>query len=187
MQRLPAPLTALFLLSSLLFACTKEAPGAASPAPQANLELTSTAFQNGGNIPAKYTCDSENLSPPLAWGEPPTGTKSFALICDDPDAPIGVFTHWVVFNIPPTTRQLEEDVPAQERLANGALQGKSGFGKLGYGGPCPPRGSPHHYRFNIYALDTVLDLKPGASKNDLLEAMEGHILAQGELIGIYQR
>ncbi len=180
-------LAALLLFSSLLFACMKEVSQAEAPAPPATLELASTAFPDGGNIPVKYTCDGENVSPPLAWGGPPAGTKSFALICDDPDAPIGVFTHWVIFNIPPTARQLEEGVPAQERLANGTLQGKSGFGKLGYGGPCPPRGSPHHYRFTIYALDTVLDLKPGASKNDLLEAMKGHILAQGQLIGIYQR
>lgn len=186
-SRLPGLLVVFIMLLCCFPACAREAPRVEVPAPPATLQLTSTAFADGGSIPAKYTCDGENVSPPLAWGEPPAGTRSFALICDDPDAPIGVFTHWVIFNIPPGIRQLEEAVPPQEKLANGALQGKNGFFKTGYRGPCPPKGSPHHYRFTVYALDTMLDLKPGVSKNDLLEAMTGHILAQGQLIGIYQR
>jgi len=177
-------LAMLLALSCFLTACTKESPPTQI---SITLELTSTAFAAGTSIPVKYTCDGENISPPLAWGEPPPQTRSLALIVDDPDAPIGVFTHWVIFNIPPHIRSLAEALPAQERLENGAVQGKNGFGKLGYAGPCPPRGSPHHYRFTIYALDAVLDLKPGASKKDLLKAMEEHILAQGQLIGIYQR
>lgn len=175
------------ILMSLLLACATGTPRLETTAPPATLQLTSTAFTEGGSIPAKYTCDGENVSPPLAWGEPPAGTASFALICDDPDAPVGIFTHWVIFNIPASARGLEEGIPAQERLSSGALQGKNGFFKTGYGGPCPPKGSPHHYQFTIYALDTVLDLKPGASKNDLLEAAKGHILARGQLIGVYQR
>jgi len=177
-------LAMLLALSCFLTACTKEAPPTQTPI---TLELTSTAFADGDKMPARYTCDGENVSPPLAWGEPPPQTRSFALIVDDPDAPVGVFTHWVIFNIPADARELEEAIPIGERLPNGALQGKNGFGKLGYGGPCPPRGSPHHYRFTLYALDKPLELPPGISKNDLLQAMEGHILAQGQLVGVYQR
>jgi hypothetical protein len=177
-------LAILLALSCFLTACTKEAPPTQTPI---TLELTSTAFADGDKMPTRYTCDGENVSPPLAWGEPPPQTQSFALIVDDPDAPVGVFTHWVIFNIPPDVRSLPEALPVQERLENGVLQGKNVWNKIGYRGPCPPGGSPHHYRFTIYALDTVLDLKPGASKNDLLQAMEGHILAQGQLVGVYQR
>jgi len=151
------------------------------------LPLSSTAFKEGDKIPVKYTCDGQDMSPSLVWGEPPQLTKAFALIVDDPDAPGGVFTHWVLFNLPANVRQLGEDLPAQERLENGALQGRNDFGRIGYGGPCPPRGPAHRYRFTIYALDKSLDLKPGVSKKQLLDAMKGHILAQGQLIGTYQR
>jgi hypothetical protein len=151
------------------------------------LSLSSTAFKEGDKIPIKYTCDAEDISPPLAWGEPPQKTQAFVLIVDDPDAPGAVFTHWVLFNIPGNIRQLGEGIPAQEWLQSGASQGKNDFGKTGYGGPCPPRGSAHHYRFTVYALDRSLDLKPSASKNQILDAMKGHILAQGQLMGTYQR
>ena len=151
------------------------------------LSLSSTAFKEGDRIPVKYTCDGEDISPPLVWGEPPHKIQTFALIVDDPDAPGGVFTHWVLFNVPGNVRQLGEGVPAQEQLQNGTLQGKNDFGKVGYGGPCPPRGPAHRYRFTVYALDKPLDLKPSASKKQLLDAMKGHILAQGQLLGTYQR
>lgn len=151
------------------------------------LSLTSTAFKEGEKIPVKYTCGGQDISPPLVWGEPPQKTQTFALIADDLDAPSGVFTHWVLFNLPADICQLNESIPAQERLEHGALQGKNDFGRIGYGGPCPPRGSAHRYRFAIYALDKSLDLKPGVSKKQLVEAMKGHILAQGQLIGTYQR
>ncbi len=177
-------LAALLALACFVTACAREAPPAQPPTA---IELTSTAFADGDKIPARYTCDGENVSPPLAWGEPPPQTRSFALIVDDPDAPVGVFTHWVIFNIPSDARKLEEAIPTGEQLPSGALQGKNGFGKLGYAGPCPPRDSPHHYRFIIYALDKPLELPPGISKKDLLQAMEGHILAQGQLTGVYQR
>ncbi len=180
-------LAVLLILSSLLTACTAKSPQAEAPAPPATLQLTSTAFSDGGSIPVKYTCDGDNVSPPLAWEAPPTGTKSFALICDDPDAPVGIFTHWVIFNIPASVRQLGEAVPATERLEDGAIQGKNSFGKLGYSGPCPPRGSTHRYRFTTYALDKLLELPPGTPKKELLEAMQGHILAQGQLTGTYHR
>lgn len=151
------------------------------------LSLSSPAFKEGEKIPVKYTCEGEDISPPLAWSEPPEETKALALIVDDPDAPVGVFTHWVLFNLPASVRELSGAVPAQPQLENGALQGKNDFGKLGYGGPCPPPGPAHHYRFTLYALDKSLDLKAGVSKKEILKAMEGHILAQGQLTGIYQR
>ena len=151
------------------------------------LSLSSIAFQDGERIPAKYTCEGQDISPPLVWSEPPQGTQSLALIVDDPDAPGGVFTHWVVFNILPDSRQLPEAIPAQAQLPSGALQGKNDFGRIGYGGPCPPPGRPHRYRFTLYALDRVLDLKAGVSKKQVVGAMQGHILAQGQLTGTYQR
>jgi Raf kinase inhibitor-like YbhB/YbcL family protein len=151
------------------------------------LVVSSPAFQEGGKIPAKYTCEGQDVSPALTWGEPPVATRSFVLIVDDPDAPGGVFTHWVLFNLPAGNRELSEAVPAQAKLPNGSLQGKNDFGKIGYGGPCPPRGRSHRYRFTIYALDQPLDLKAGASKRQVINAMQAHILAQSQLIGTYQR
>ena len=151
------------------------------------MELKSTVFQEGERIPARYSCQGQDISPPLVWGEVPEQTRSFALIMDDPDAPGGVFTHWVLFNIPPDSHELPEAVPTQSQLPNGALQGKNDFGKIGYGGPCPPPGRPHRYCFTIYALDQPLDLKAGAAKKQVLDAIQGHILAQGQLTGTYQR
>ncbi len=153
----------------------------------AALLLTSSAFQEGESIPRQYTDDGANVSPPLAWSEPPTGTRSLALICDDPDAPRGTWVHWVLFNLPADLRELPENVPSDAVLENEARQGRNDFGKLGYGGPAPPRGKPHRYFFKLYALDVVLPLTAGASKAQLLEAMKGHILAEGQLMGKYQR
>lgn len=150
------------------------------------IKVTSSAFEDGGLIPAKYTCDGEDISPPLQWAGVPEGAGSVALICDDPDAPMGTFVHWVLFNLPAITTELAEDVPADKTLPNGAGQGITDFGRIGYGGPCPPSGT-HRYFFKIYALDTELALKAGVSKRELLRAMEGHILAQGQLIGKYRR
>ena len=151
------------------------------------IALSSTAFRGGEGIPAKYTCDGEDISPPLEWGEPPSGTRAFALIMDDPDAPGGVFTHWVIFNIASESRKLVEAIPTQGQLPDGTLQGKNDFGRTGYGGPCPPAGRPHRYQFTLYALNQPLDLQAGISKKQLLSAMQGHILAQGQLTGTYQR
>jgi len=151
------------------------------------LTVLSTAFQEGDRIPSKYSCEGQDISPPLAWGEPPAATQSFALVVDDPDAPGGVFTHWVLFNIPSDSRELPEGVPTQARLASGTLQGKNDFGRIGYAGPCPPAGRLHRYQFTLYALDQPLDLKAGASRKQVLDAMQGHILAQGQLTGTYQR
>lgn len=151
-----------------------------------DIKITSSAFQDGGLIPAKYTCDGADVSPPLQWDNVPQTAKSIALICDDPDAPMGTFVHWVLFNLPAETRQLAEKVAADKTLPSGARQGTSGFGRVGYGGPCPPSGT-HRYFFKIYALDTTLDLPAGARKSDLLKVMQGHILAQGQLVGKYKR
>jgi Raf kinase inhibitor-like YbhB/YbcL family protein len=152
-----------------------------------SIELTSTAFQTGETIPKQYTGDGVDQSPPLRWSEPPSGTKSLALICDDPDAPRGTWVHWVLFNLPAQTRELEEGVATMENLANGAKQGKNDFGDIGYGGPAPPKGKPHRYFFKLYALYVAVDLPPGATKAQLLDAMKGHILAEGQLMGTYGR
>jgi len=150
------------------------------------LSITSTAFEPEGMIPSRYTCDGADISPPLSWTGVPENTKSLALISDDPDAPRGTWVHWVLFNISPDTRQLPENVPSGEMLAGGARHGVTDFGRFGYGGPCPP-GGVHRYYFKLYALDIVLDLTGRATKDDLLKAMEGHILDKGQLMGRYQR
>ena len=152
-----------------------------------SIELTSTAFQSGATIPKQYTGDGANRSPPLRWSEPPSGTKSIALICDDPDAPRGTWVHWVLFNLPAHARELEAGVPKTETLGNGAKPGKNDFGNIGYGGPAPPKGKAHRYFFKLYALAVVVDLTPGATKAQLEGAMKGHILAEGQLMGTYKR
>lgn len=150
------------------------------------IKVTSSAFAEGALIPAKYTCDGEDISPPLQWDAVPDETKTIALISDDPDAPMGTWVHWVLFNLPAETAELQENIPPVETLPNGAKQGTSDFGRIGYGGPCPPSGT-HRYFFKIYALDTEIDLPAGAVKAQLVKAMEGHILAQGQLMEKYKR
>jgi Raf kinase inhibitor-like YbhB/YbcL family protein len=152
-----------------------------------SMTLNSPAFQPGQPIPQKYACQGEDISPPLRWGNVPAGTQSLALICDDPDAPVGTWVHWVIYGIPASMAELPEKVPATETLPSGAKQGMNDFRRVGYGGPCPPPGGPHRYFFKLYALGTELSLKPRATKQDLLRAMQGHILAQAELMGTYQR
>jgi len=152
-----------------------------------SIQIICAAFKEGESIPVKYTCDGENVSPALNWSGAPEGTKSFALICDDPDAPGRTWIHWVVYNIPATMTSLHEAVPMKKTVLNNIIQGTTSFRKIGYGGPCPPRGPAHRYFFKIYALDTELNLKAGASENELLKAMEGHILAKGQLMGRYSR
>ncbi len=151
------------------------------------IKLTSPAFKEGESIPSKFTCEGSDVSPPLEWTDLPEGAKSLALICDDPDAPMGTWVHWVLYGLSPDTTNLPEAVPADEAIEGGAKQGKNGFKRIGYGGPCPPPGKPHRYFFKLYALDAELDLKPGASKKDLKKAMKGRILDQGQLMGRYQR
>jgi len=149
--------------------------------------LTSSAFEPGGTIPKLYTCDGPDVSPPLRWTDPPPGTRSLALICDDPDAPVGTWVHWVLYSLPPEIRELPEGVPPQPTLPGGGKQGRNDFRKIGYGGPCPPRGPAHRYFFRLYALDADPGLEPGATKQELLKAMTNHILAQAELMGRYRR
>ena len=153
------------------------------------IQLTSTAFSEGASIPKKYTCDAEDASPPLAWSGLPQGIKSLALIADDPDAPVGTWVHWVIYNIPPTLAGLPEGVAKTAAVQGIGTQGKSGFGKPGYGGPCPPRGhGPHRYTFTLYALDIAsLKLKAGAGRREMEAALRGHILAQATYLGRYER
>jgi len=150
------------------------------------MALTSPDFAAESLIPAKFTCDGENISPALKWNQPPIGTKSLALIVEDPDAPGQTFVHWVLYDLPPDTRQLPERVEPQPFLKQGGLQSKSSFGKYGYGGPCPPQGM-HRYIFKLYALDKLIDLPPGITQADLIKAMQSHILAETKLTGKYKR
>lgn len=150
------------------------------------ITITSKAFTDGGMIPREYTCDGSNVSPALSWTGVPEGAKSLALICDDPDAPMGTWVHWVLFNIPSSADGLPGAIPPDKTLKNGAKHGINDFRKYGYGGPCPPGGT-HRYYFKLYALDTELALAPGISKEALLTAMQGHILAEGRLMGKYKR
>jgi Raf kinase inhibitor-like YbhB/YbcL family protein len=177
------------VLLALLVACgeTEEPSPEGKEEAAVKLELTSAAFEEQSAIPAKHTCDGPDLSPPLAWGDPPVGTKSLALICDDPDAPRGTWVHWVLYDLPPDASSLAEGIPPDEQLAGGGKQGRNDFGKIGYGGPCPPKGPAHRYFFKLYALDVRLDLPAGATKKELLKVMEGHVLAEGQLMGQYER
>jgi len=150
------------------------------------MEIKSAAFGHEGMIPSKYTCDGEDISPALEWSGIPAGTQSLALISDDPDAPVGTWVHWVYYDIPPDSEGLPEAVKPDKKPSPGGTQGITDFRRIGYGGPCPPSGT-HRYFFKLYALDSVLNLEPGVDKKGLLKAMEGHILAQAELMGKYKR
>jgi Raf kinase inhibitor-like YbhB/YbcL family protein len=149
--------------------------------------LTTKAFKNEGVIPAKYTADGADVSPELTWSNAPQAVKSYALIMDDPDAPHGTWVHWVLYNIPPNVHELPEGVPTTETLSNGAKQGVSSYKTLGYGGPNPPPGKPHRYFFKLYALDSMLNLAPGATKQELEEAMQGHIIGETVIMAKYGR
>lgn len=186
------------LVTIVMAGCERRehAPQPSAPAANARkLEITSPAFSDGQPIPAKYTCQGEDVAPPLKWSQAPDSTRSFALICEDPDAPGGTWVHWVLYNLPPTANQL--DFSAITRMEGEGLKspdasrnpasGRNDFGRIGYGGPCPPAGPAHHYHFKAYALDTELALKPGATKQELEQAMRGHVLAEGVVIGTYAR
>jgi Raf kinase inhibitor-like YbhB/YbcL family protein len=151
------------------------------------LKIESKAFPAGGDIPVRFTCDGENVSPALSWSAPPRETQSLALIADDPDAPVGTFVHWVLYDLPATARELPEGVPATPDPATGGRQGTNDFRRMGYGGPCPPPGKPHRYFFRLYALDRGLGLPGGARRQQVDQAMKGHILEQAEVMGRYQR
>jgi len=173
----------LFFLSGVLLAgCVKEKE-------EVMPLKVSSVFQEGERIPAKYTCEGEDVSPPLKIEGIDSKAVSIAIIVDDPDAPIGTFTHWVAWNIPPVD-EIPENIPKKEVVESPVKmhQGRNDFGRIGYNGPCPPRGhGVHHYHFKVFALDTVLDLKPGSGKRELEKAMEGHVIQKGELVGVYER
>jgi Raf kinase inhibitor-like YbhB/YbcL family protein len=161
---------------------------AAESTNKVSINLTSSAFAEGAAIPEEYTCQGKNISPPLKWSGVPSETRSLAFIMDDPDAPMGTWVHWVLYDLAPSMTDLPEGLSAREHIAPGSgKEGSNDFKHLGYGGPCPPAGKPHRYFFKLYALDTTLDLKPGAKKKDLERAMEKHILAQGQLMATYKR
>lgn len=149
------------------------------------MELRSSAFFIGNPIPFKYTCDGDNISPSLQWEDPPQGTQSFALILEDPDAPDKTFTHWILYNLPAECRELPENA-TESNLPKGTVQGQNDFNQLGFGGPCPPKGT-HRYFFKLFALDQLLDLKSGVSKAAFMQAIEGHILDAAEVMGRYTR
>ena len=193
-------LSYLLLGIVLLSACGPSAPAAPDQTiddplemeEAVSIDLTSTGFAHEAPIPPKYTCTGDaasslkDVSPALAWGEPPAGTQSFALIMDDPDAPGGTWDHWILFNIPASARGLPESFPSNETHPDGSMGGKNSWGRTGYGGPCPPSGT-HRYFFKLYALDEKLGISAGADKGELEKAMVGHILAQGELMGTYTK
>ena len=152
------------------------------------MRIESPAFKNEDMIPVKYTCDGDDVSPTLRWFDPPPNVKSFALIMEDPDAPMGTFTHWILYNIPPNLSELPENIPKKPEVQGIGMQGVNDFGRVGYGGPCPPRThTPHRYYFRLYALDTMLSLKPGAGLNEVRRTMSGHIIAEAYLMGRYGR
>ena len=179
----------LVMMVVLIAACSsdKEPDLATQPQSSVTIAVTSPAFTEGSPIPVEYTCQGDNISPVLKWANVPDDTKSMALIMDDPDAPGRTFVHWVLYNIPATANGLSEASTRETAQSMGAAEGRSGSGRSGYGGPCPPSGSPHRYFFRVYALDTTIELDEGATKTQLLEAMQGKIIAQGELVGTYSR
>lgn len=174
---------ALFLAQCAAAPAAPDNPVQQTPA----MRITSSAFAEGQPIPARFSYENSSISPALAWSDAPAETKSFALVCDDPDAPSGDWVHWVIYDIPATVSTLPEHVPAIEKLPNGARQGVNDFGRVGYGGPCPPPGKPHRYFFRLYALDANPALNHSPRKSDLIQAIRGHILAEAQLIGTYQR
>ncbi len=174
----------LFLILIFIIGCQQEAQidetGVMDIKESVNMKLTSSAFEDNGNMPSQFTCDGDNISPPLEISEVPEGAKSLALIADDPDAPSGTWVHWVVWNIPAGTKEIAEGTEPE------GVQGKTDFGRTGYGGPCPPSGT-HRYFFRLYALDTKFELAEGSVKKDLEEAMEDHVMEKAQLMGNYKK
>ena len=184
---LAAIATLLFIVAMPVSAGSSADSGPTQGGRTMALAISTTSFSNGGDIPKKFTCDGADTSPELSWSGAPSGTQSFTLIADDPDAPVGTWTHWVLYDLPATTTSLAESVSKVDELGGGGRQGRNDFRKIGYGGPCPPPGKPHRYFFKLYALNAKLNLKPGATKQEVEQAMQSHILAQAELMGKYKR
>lgn len=192
-ERESRTITALYfvvaLLSLMLFSCRNgenDMDPTTTQTEAMQIPITSPAFEDGGMIPQQYTCYGDNISPPLSWGSVPEGTKSIALIVDDPDAPRGTFVHWVLYDLPADVQDLPEDLPRDKEFPVGGKQGINSTNELGYYGPCPPSGT-HRYFFKIYALDTMTNLPAGETKDRLLDAMEGHVLAKGQMMGRYKK
>lgn len=179
MKKMSNWLLSTILLSSMSFYCSANAAQ--------RLAVTSSVLKEGATIDKKYTGDGADVSPPLAWSKGPAGTKSYAITCEDPDAPMGTWWHWILFNLKPDTQSLGENVPKVPTLAGGVGQSSNDFRKLGYNGPAPPPGKLHHYLFKVKALDTVLSLKPKSGKQEFSEAIKSHVLAEGQLTGVYKR
>lgn len=180
----------LFLVMIILFetisGCIEEKNNSEEVTTMEKISIMADTFKDGEAIPVEYTCDGKDISPALSWNRVPEDAKSIALIMDDPDAPRGTFVHWVIFNIPTNVMKLEKGISKNKMLGDGSLQGTNDFRKIGYGGPCPPSGT-HRYYFRIYALDTKLDLPSGATRIQVDDAMKGHIITKGELMGRYRR
>lgn len=184
LYRLGVCLTILLLGSyALVFGADRDSPGGKAM----SFQLSTTAFPANKTIPHRFTCDGQDISPALEWSDVPAGTKAFALVVDDPDAPAGTWNHWLMWNMPASARGLPEGVPKNAQFGDGARQGRNDFGKLGYNGPCPPPGKPHRYYFRLYALDSALELQPGGGRKELDAAMSSHIVGRATLIGLYGR
>jgi Raf kinase inhibitor-like YbhB/YbcL family protein len=178
---------AVLALTLALLLASRSIAFPARLAPSLQFAISTPSFADGGDIAKKFTCDGADVSPQLAWTDPPAGTLTFALLTDDPDAPVGNWNHWTMWNLPPNLRGLPEGVPRKRRLPDGSQQGENDFAKPGYNGPCPPPGDPHRYYFKLFALDVKLALKPRAGKKELEAAMKQHILAHAEWMGRYGR
>jgi Raf kinase inhibitor-like YbhB/YbcL family protein len=185
MKRVVAGLCAVFLLAA---GCGGGNDVVDTRQPEVkNMKLACSSFNEGEMIPKKHTGEGEDVSPPLGWADVPENTTAFVVICDDPDAPAGTWTHWVLYDIPPDVTALDEGIPMTDTVLGSARQGLSDFGDIGYRGPMPPPGKPHRYFFKLYALDAPTGLPAGSTKDDVIEAIDGHILGQGQLVGVYQR
>jgi Raf kinase inhibitor-like YbhB/YbcL family protein len=178
-------LAGLFVKPALQVRAAVAQSAAQKPA-EAKLQLTSSSFEADSALPANYTCAGADVSPVLAWNEPPAGTQSFALVVDDPDVPTKTVIHWLIYDLPPATRALPEGVPTKAKLPDGSRQGKNDYGKIGYSGPCPASGAAHHYFFKLYALDYQTGLKSKATAAEVDKAIKGHILAEAELIARFK-
>jgi hypothetical protein len=174
-------------LISVVLALVVPAEVRGQKASSSKIELKTTSFTPGGFIPKRLTCEAADVSPALGWTDPPPGTQSFAIIEDDPDAPSGTFVHWLIYDLPAASRRLPEGLSGNDQMPGGGRQGTNDFSRTGYSGPCPPPGRPHRYFIRLYALDARLNLRPAATRKELEAAMKGHILAQAELMGRYQR
>lgn len=186
-MKIPVALLAASLALAFAACLAGDANARNSERPAMSFTLDTKAFPRGGNIPAKYTCSGDDVSPALSWSGAPQGTQSFALILEDPDAPSGTFTHWVLYDLPAGAQQLPENVPKTDDLSTGGRQGRNDFRRTGYGGPCPPPGKPHRYFFRLHALNSALNLPAGASRRELESAMRGRVLSQAELMGKFAR